>query len=74
LLDAARLVKQGLPTVALVWDIFEHAARAMASLQAVPDLAVVVVPQVVVGETEAEQRSKGAKAAHRVLTAWTTSG
>jgi hypothetical protein len=73
LLDAARLVKHGLPTVALVWDIFENAARAMATLQGVPGLPVVVVPQVAVGQTEVEQRDKGAKAAHHILAAWTTS-
>ena len=58
--------------MALVWDIFERAAKAMASLQHVPDLTIVVVPQVLVGETDADQRKKGAKAAERILAAWTT--
>jgi hypothetical protein len=70
LLDAARLRKRGLPTVALVWDIFENAAKAMASLQQVPDLEIVVVPQVAVGETDADQRKKGAAAAEKILAAW----
>ena len=56
--------------MALVWDIFQHAAQAMASLQHVPDLTIVVVPQVLVGETDADQRQKGAKAAERILAAW----
>jgi hypothetical protein len=70
LLDAARLHKQGLPTVALVWDIFERAARTMASLQGVPDLPIVVVPQVLVGESDADQRKKGAAAAPSITAAW----
>ena len=74
MLDAARLLKRGLPSVAVVWDIFERAARAMASLQGVPDLSIVVVPQVVVGETEIDQREKGAKAAQHILAGWTSSG
>jgi hypothetical protein len=72
LLDAARLRKHGLPTVALVWDIFERAANAMASLQGVPDLPIVVVNQVLVGETSVEQRAKGTAVAKDILAAWTT--
>jgi hypothetical protein len=60
-----------LPTVAVVWDIFERAATAMASLQQVPDLRIVVVPQVLVGETDADQHDKGAKVAPHILAAWT---
>jgi hypothetical protein len=73
LLDATRLRKHGLPTVALVWDIFERAAKAMASLQGVPDLPIVVVPQVLVGETDAHQRAKGTGAAAHVLAGWAAS-
>ena len=70
MLDAARLRKHGLPTVAIVWDSFERAAKAMASLQHLPDLAIVVVPKVLVGETDTDQREKGAKAAERIVAAW----
>ena len=56
--------------MALVWDIFERAAGAMASLQGVPELPVVVVSQVLVGETNADQRAKGAAAAKDVVAAW----
>ena len=72
MLDAARLRKHGLPTVALVWDIFEGAANAMASLHHVPDLRIVAVTQVRVGETDADQCAKGTEAAGRILSAWTT--
>jgi hypothetical protein len=61
-----------LPTVALVWDIFERAATAMASLQQVPGLRILVVPQVLVGETDADQHDKGAKVAPYIVAAWTT--
>ena len=70
MLDAARLRKRGIPTVAVVWDIFEHAARAMARLQGVPDLPIVVVPQVLVGESNEDQRKKGIAAAEAVVASW----
>jgi hypothetical protein len=70
LLDATRLQKSGIPTVAIVWDIFERAAQSMAKLQGVPDLAIVVVPQVDVGETTDQQRKKGVAAAEAVLQVW----
>jgi hypothetical protein len=73
LLDATRLYKQGLPTVALVWDIFERAAKTMASLQGVPNLPVIVVPQVLVGESDADQRKKGTAVARRIVIAWSES-
>jgi hypothetical protein len=53
-----------------VWDIFEHAARAMARLQGVPDLPIVVVPQVLVGESNEDQRKKGIAAAEAVVASW----
>lgn len=56
--------------MALVWDIFDRAAKAMASLQGVPDLPIVVVPQVLVGEIDADQRAKGTKAAEHIVAAW----
>lgn len=70
MLDAARFQKQGIPTIAIVWDIFERAAHSMASLQGVPALPIVVVPQVEVGDTDDDQRRKGSAAAEQVLRLW----
>jgi hypothetical protein len=56
--------------VALVWDIFEPAAKAMARLQEVPDLPIVVVRQVLVGESNADQRMKGVSAAKQIVASW----
>ena len=50
----------------------ESAANAMASLHHVPDLRIVAVTQVRVGETDADQCAKGTEAAGRILSAWTT--
>jgi hypothetical protein len=57
-LDAAALEKRGVHTVTIVWDNFEKAARTQARLQAVPDLALVVIPHRQGGETAEDQRRK----------------
>ena len=56
MLDAAALEKRGIPTVTIVWDNFENAARMQARLQNVPDLALVVIPHRKGGETADDQR------------------
>jgi hypothetical protein len=70
LLDAARLQKAGVPTVAVVWDTFTRAARSMASLQGLPDLPIVVIPKVGPAENEHHQRAKAAAAAPAVAAGW----
>ena len=70
MLDAARLTKRGIDTQAIVWDIFEWAAHAHAELQGVPDLPLVVVPQILVGETDDHQRRKAHVAAKEILARW----
>jgi hypothetical protein len=57
-LDASALEKRGIPTVTVVWDNFEAAARTQAKLQGVPDLELVVIPHRKGGETEDDQRRK----------------
>jgi len=57
-LDAVALERRGIPTVTIVWDNFEGAARTQAALQDAPDLALVVVPHRKGGETTDDQRRK----------------
>ncbi|HSE06137.1 MAG TPA: hypothetical protein VLK35_18460 [Methylomirabilota bacterium] len=58
MLDAAALEMRGIPTVTIVWDNFENAARMQARLQRTPDLALVVIPHRKGGETADDQRRK----------------
>jgi hypothetical protein len=67
-LDAAALEKRGVPTVTIVWDNFETAARTQARLQGVPDLRLVVVPRRQGGETDDDQRWKAEAALELVVT------
>lgn len=62
MLDAAALEKRGIPTVTVVWDNFEAAARTQAKLQGTPNLELVVVPHRTGGETEDDQRRKAESA------------
>jgi len=57
-LDAVGLERRGIPTVTIVWDNFEAAARTQATLQDAADLALVVVPHRKGGETAEDQRRK----------------
>jgi hypothetical protein len=57
-LDAAALERRGIPTVTIVWDNFEQAARQQAQLQDLPDLELVVVPYRKGGETTEDQIRK----------------
>jgi hypothetical protein len=66
-LDAASLEKRGIHTVTVVWDNFEKAARMQARLQAVPDLALVVIPHRKGGETADDQRRKAEAALGEML-------
>ena len=68
MLDAASLEKRGIHTVTVVWDNFEKAARMQAKLQAVPDLALVVIPHRKGGETADDQRRKAEAAFGEMLT------
>lgn len=68
MLDAASLEKRGIHTVTVVWDNFEKAARMQAKLQAVPDLALVVIPHRKGGETAEDQRRKAETALGEMLT------
>jgi len=66
-LDATALEKRGVPTVTIVWDNFENAARTQARLQGVPDLRLVVIPHRHGGETDDDQRRKAEAALETVV-------
>lgn len=64
--DAITLTKAGHPTVVIVQDSFERAARAQAAGQGLPDLKIYVYPQHAAGLLGAEESAKGVKAAGEV--------
>jgi hypothetical protein len=70
LLDATRLRKRGIDTVAIVWDEFEKAARAMAALQGVPNLSIFVIAPLAPGEDDDDQRRKGASCVPDLVACW----
>jgi hypothetical protein len=43
--DAIRLEQEGIPTVVVVHDVFEEAARRQAASGGIPDLRMIVFPQ-----------------------------
>lgn len=66
-LDAARLYKHGVPTVAISWEIFERAARSMARLQGVPELPLAIIEKVEVGQDPTHQHAKGRACADAII-------
>jgi hypothetical protein len=70
LLDATRLRKRGIDTVAIVWDIFEIAARAQARLQGVPELPIFVIPKIAQGENDDDQRQKAKACVPDLVACW----
>ena len=66
-MDAARLHKKGVPTIAISWEIFERAARSMANLQGAGDLPLAIIQKVEVGDTPDDQRAKGRACARLIL-------
>jgi hypothetical protein len=72
LLDATRLQKRGIDTVAIVWDLFEKAARAMAALQGVPGLPILVIGHITAGEDEDDQRRKAKGCIPGLVACWET--
>lgn len=53
MLDSIALEKRGVPTVLVVTEVFEHAARAQAIQAGMPDLPILVVPHRIGWQTEA---------------------
>jgi hypothetical protein len=45
LLDHANLERMGIPTVTVVTEPFESAARTHAQIHGIPDLPLIIVPQ-----------------------------
>jgi hypothetical protein len=72
LLDAARLRRRGIDTIAIVWEGFEKAARAQAKLHGVRDLPIFVVPQLAPGEDDENQRDKARNCIDELVTCWST--
>ncbi|MEK7682289.1 MAG: hypothetical protein AAB369_05610 [Chloroflexota bacterium] len=61
--DAARLEALGVPTVTVSEDAFEAASRTNAQMMGMPDLPLVVIPRLKVGEPRSV-------AEHRVVEVW----
>lgn len=61
--DAISLTKAGHPTVVIVQDSFERAARAQAAAQGIPELKIYVYAQHKSGLLGAEETAKGVQAA-----------
>jgi hypothetical protein len=70
LLDATRLRKRGIDTVAIVWDVFEIAARAMAKLHGVADLPILAIPHIASGENDDDQRRKAKGCLPDLVACW----
>ena len=64
--DGIFFTKAGLPTLVFVHDFFEKAARAQAKALGMPDLNIYVYPQHKLGDFDAEETAKGAKAAREL--------
>ncbi|MEE8442567.1 MAG: hypothetical protein V3S37_02355 [Dehalococcoidia bacterium] len=60
--DGIALGRAGHPTVVLVHDVFEKAARAQASALGMPDLRMYVFPQMRPDEPEEVEAAKAAQA------------
>lgn len=61
--DGIFLTNAGHPTVVIVQDSFERAARAQATALGLPELKIYVYPQHKAGHLGAEEIEKGVKAA-----------
>jgi hypothetical protein len=70
LLDAARLWKSGIPAAAILWESFERTGEAHAAVLGVTGMPLQVVPDLKIGETDAEQEEKGMLAAGAVAKRW----
>lgn len=64
--DGITLTKAGLPTVVIVQDSFERAARAQAKTLGLPDLRIYVYQQHRAGHVGSEEAAKGVTAAAEV--------
>jgi len=64
--DGIFLTKAGHPTVVVVHDRFERAARAQATALGLPDLKIYVFPQHEAGNVEPEEIRQGTKAAEEL--------
>jgi hypothetical protein len=61
--DGIFLTKAGHPTVVIVQDAFERAARAQARALGLPDLRIYAYQQHKPGDVDAEEAAKGVLAA-----------
>ena len=58
--------------MAIVWDVFEAAGRAMATLQGVADLPILVIPHIATGEDDDDQRRKAKRCLPDLVACWKT--
>jgi hypothetical protein len=70
LLDASRIWKSGVPAAAIVWESFEATGQAHAALLGVTGMPLQIVPDLRIGETDAEQEEKGVAAACALAKRW----
>jgi hypothetical protein len=70
LLDAARLWNSGIPAAAILWESFERTGEAHAAVLGVTDMPLQIVPDLRIGETDAEQEEKGVVAARALSKRW----
>lgn len=56
--DMVRLERKGVPTVALVHDRFEVAARTQARILGLPSAKIVILPEGTPGETPEDLQAK----------------
>jgi len=61
--DGIFLTKSGHPTIVIVQDSFERAARAQAKALGLPELKIYVYPQHESGHVGVEEMNKGVTAA-----------
>ena len=67
--DGIALRKSGHPTLVLVHDVFERAARAQATALGMPDLRIYVFPQYRPTEPDEVEAAKAAQAAEALASA-----
>jgi hypothetical protein len=58
MLDSAKLLKRGVPAVAIAFDTFLVAAQDQAKVMATPDIPIVVIPHLKAGETPEDFRRR----------------
>ena len=69
MLDSVRLEELGIPTVTFVTAPFEKAARTLARIHGIPEIALVVVPADYLDNSDAVIRRRTEQALDEILMA-----